>query len=178
MNGESCFHENQNGALSETAQSGSDDITSSVGEFDVQILQQTSRIYIGHIAMKSNADAYLTFRINTPAASRKPFRHRSKIMDIDHVHVPTELRGCRLAELLAKEAFSLSKIKGWMIRPNCSYIRETFLIRNPEYDDIIIGDDIVDTATCLREKPDRSQESMVCLSKKRKLAQSNVTNSK
>ena len=179
MNGESDVHDNQNEAIAETVQSESDNVISSANEFDNQIVQQTSRVSFGRIIMKSNLDIYLTYRIITPnatAAARQSFQHRSKIMDIDHVHVPIELRGCRLAESLAKEAFSLSKTKGWMIRPTCSYIRETFLIRNPGYNDIIIGDDIVDTTKSLRKTPNRNHEPIVSHLRKRKLTQSNITN--
>lgn len=131
---------NQNEKIANISMSEEYHTIPSTDKFSIDITKKTINLSLGRIMMKSNLNIYLSFKIRTPKATAAS-KCKATVMDIDHVYVPTELRGSRLAELLAKKAFCLAETKGWMIQPTCSYIRQTFLIRNPEYNSKILVKD-------------------------------------
>ncbi len=58
-------------------------------------------------------------------------------MDIFHVFTPPELRGRGIAEQLALAAFERAREQKLKVIPNCSYIKDTFLSKHPEFKDIV-----------------------------------------
>ncbi|MBI4167802.1 MAG: N-acetyltransferase [Candidatus Aenigmarchaeota archaeon] len=59
-----------------------------------------------------------------------------KKMDLFHTFTDEELRGQGLAEKLAQAAFEYAKKNGLRIVPTCEYIRDTFLKKHPEWEEI------------------------------------------
>lgn len=103
--------------------------------FDVEMVKRGRKYLYGKITSKSSTDSYLNFRLTLRkdnVVSELPNSCNS-VMDIDHVFVPVACRGSRIADKLARKAFSIAEVKEWTVRPTCSYIRETFLVRCPEY---------------------------------------------
>ena len=60
-----------------------------------------------------------------------------KIMDLYHTFTPEELRGKGLAERLTKAAFEFAEKSKLKIRPSCSYVKDVFLKKHPEWMDIV-----------------------------------------
>lgn len=54
-------------------------------------------------------------------------------VEITHTVVSDALRGRGVAAVLAEAAFRYAQVNGMAVIPNCSYIRETFLPRNPQW---------------------------------------------
>ena len=48
-------------------------------------------------------------------------------MSITHTYVPAEARGAGIASQLTVAALELARQRGWVVRPVCTYTRETFL---------------------------------------------------
>ena len=65
------------------------------------------------------------------------YRISSGNMDIYHTFTPDDLRGQGLAEKLAIAAFEFAKKEGIKIVPTCPYIRDYFIPKHPEFDDIV-----------------------------------------
>lgn len=61
-----------------------------------------------------------------------------EIMDIQSVYVPKELRGKGLAEKIVLRAFDLAKRKEYKVIPTCPYVRDTFLKKHEEFNDLIV----------------------------------------
>jgi len=59
-----------------------------------------------------------------------------KKMDIFHTFSDPELRGQGLAEKLCIAAFEHAKSNGLKIIPTCPYVKDTFLRKHPEWNDI------------------------------------------
>ncbi|KHO47807.1 MAG: hypothetical protein QT00_C0002G0469 [archaeon GW2011_AR5] len=59
-----------------------------------------------------------------------------KKMDIFHTFTDPELRGQGLAEKLCIAAFEHAKSNGLKIIPTCPYVKDTFLRKHPEWNDI------------------------------------------
>ena len=59
-----------------------------------------------------------------------------KKMDIFHTFTDPELRGQGLAEKLCIAAFEHAKSNGLKIIPTCPYVKDTFLLKHPEWNDI------------------------------------------
>ena len=59
-----------------------------------------------------------------------------KNMDIFHTFTDPELRGQGLAEKLCIAAFEHAKSNGLKIIPTCPYVKDTFLRKHPEWNDI------------------------------------------
>ena len=92
----------------------------------------------GLITCARNESAYLSFllinkSVMPQAKDGSPPTEWKGIMDIVHVFVPEASRGLKVAERLARKAFSVAAEKEWIVRASCSYIRDTFLIRCPCY---------------------------------------------
>ena len=59
-----------------------------------------------------------------------------KEMDIFHTFTDPDLRGQGLAEKLCIAAFEHAKKNGLRVVPTCPYVRDTFLKRHPEWNDM------------------------------------------
>jgi predicted GNAT family acetyltransferase len=59
------------------------------------------------------------------------------ILDIHHTFVPESMRGRGIADRLAAAAFEYAEKNGLKIIPTCSYIKDTFLKKHPEWDRIV-----------------------------------------
>jgi len=62
-----------------------------------------------------------------------------KVMNILSVVVPEEDRNQGIAERLTLYVFRYAKKKGLKIIPTCPYVRNTFLRKHEEFDDMIIS---------------------------------------
>ncbi len=60
-------------------------------------------------------------------------------MDIYHTFTPPELRGRGIAEQLALAAFDYARKNNLKVIPSCSYIKDTFLKRHAEFNDIVLN---------------------------------------
>lgn len=58
-------------------------------------------------------------------------------LNIYHTEVDPRHRGRGLAQELAIAAFEYAKAHGLTVIPSCSYIRDTFLARNPQYASLV-----------------------------------------
>lgn len=114
-----------------------------VGQFDFDDdlevkISKHHRVPEGLITCARNSCAYLSFLLigKSSISIRQddlPPTEWKGMMDIIHVFVPEASRGLKVAERLARKAFSVAKDNEWVVRASCSYIRDTFLIRCPEY---------------------------------------------
>ena len=57
-------------------------------------------------------------------------------IDIQHTLTPESLRGMGLAEALTRAAYEYAQKKGLKVIPTCSYVREYFLKKHPEFEKI------------------------------------------
>ncbi len=58
-------------------------------------------------------------------------------MNITHTYTPSELRGRGIAEQITLAAFEYAKKNNFRVVPSCSYVRDAFLSRHPEFHDIV-----------------------------------------
>ncbi|KAL3677672.1 hypothetical protein R1sor_020628 [Riccia sorocarpa] len=63
-----------------------------------------------------------------------------QVMLMQHTYVPAVFRGQGVAGRLCVAAFEHCKDKGLLVLPICSYISDTFLPRNPEWDNLVLRD--------------------------------------
>ncbi|XP_057795757.1 acetyltransferase At1g77540 [Salvia miltiorrhiza] len=61
----------------------------------------------------------------------------SKVMDITHTYVPPSKRGLGLAADLCAAAFNHAHNHSLSVIPTCSYVSDTFLPRNPNWNSIV-----------------------------------------
>ncbi|MFA4820102.1 MAG: GNAT family N-acetyltransferase [Candidatus Aenigmatarchaeota archaeon] len=61
---------------------------------------------------------------------------KGKEMDIFHTFTDPELRGQGLADQLCQAAFEYAKKNGLKIIPTCPYVKDTFLKKHTEWDNI------------------------------------------
>ena len=59
------------------------------------------------------------------------FRKFAYVMDIWETYVPSRHRGRGLAQRLARAAFAVARAQGYLVRPSCTYISDTFLGAHP-----------------------------------------------
>ncbi len=64
------------------------------------------------------------------------YRIVGSIMSIHHTFVPEAERGKGLAEMLAYEAFSMARLQGLKVRPDCAYIRH-YVEKHQEVKDLV-----------------------------------------
>ncbi|XP_011624341.1 acetyltransferase At1g77540 [Amborella trichopoda] len=64
-------------------------------------------------------------------------RNSGKVMDIVHTYVPSSKRGQGLASHLCISAFNHAKLHSMSVIPTCSYVSETFLVRNPSWNTVV-----------------------------------------
>ena len=125
-----------------------------VGQFDFDDdlevkISKHHRVPKGLITCARNSCAYLSFLLIGKSSIRiqgddLPPNEWKGIMEIIHVFVPEASRGLKVAERLARKAFSVAKDNEWVVRASCSYIRDTFLIRCPEYVEQTLHEEIQD----------------------------------
>ena len=75
----------------------------------------------------SSGQAFLKYELN------------GNVMDILTVTVPEKERNRGIAERLTIYVFRYAKKKGLKIIPTCPYVRNTFLRKHKEFDDVIIS---------------------------------------
>ena len=63
------------------------------------------------------------------------FRRAARVMDIFETYVPPAERGKGHARRLAQAAFAVAHAYGYLVRPSCSYIADTFLAATPTITD-------------------------------------------
>ena len=123
--------------------------------YELQIKDKKRGPSIGLITSKLTPVAYLNFRLISAGEYKKgDVATRSAdamTMDILHVFVQEASRGQKIAEDLAREAFSIAQSQNWDVKPSCSYIHDTFLKRFPEYECQLV----------LRKKTDFASEHIV-----------------
>uniref|UniRef100_A0A7N0U063 N-acetyltransferase domain-containing protein n=1 Tax=Kalanchoe fedtschenkoi TaxID=63787 RepID=A0A7N0U063_KALFE len=64
-------------------------------------------------------------------------REEGKVMDVIHTYVPPTKRGLGLAAHLVVAAFDHAKAHSMSVIPSCSYVSETFLSKNPDWNSIV-----------------------------------------
>ncbi|TYI44260.1 hypothetical protein ES332_A01G224300v1 [Gossypium tomentosum] len=69
-------------------------------------------------------------------------RHDGKVMDIIHTFVPSSKRGMGLASHLCVAAFHHANSHSLTIIPSCSYVSDTFLLRNPSWNSLLYSEDL------------------------------------
>ena len=62
---------------------------------------------------------------------------RDDKMDITHTYTPPELRGRGIAEQITTAAFEYARKNNFIVIPSCSYVRDAFLSRHPEFHGIV-----------------------------------------
>ncbi|CAM8886187.1 unnamed protein product [Rhodiola kirilowii] len=77
----------------------------------------------------SDKQAYLSYVL----------REDGKVMDIVHTYVPVSKRGLGLAAHLVVAAFDHAKAHSLSVIPTCSYVSDTFLPRNPDWNSLVYG---------------------------------------
>ena len=116
---------------------------------DLEVKISKHRVPKGLITCARNSCAYLSFLLIGKSSiivgkDDLPPNEWKGMMDIIHVFVPEASRGLKVAERLARKAFSVAKDKEWVVRASCSYIRDTFLIRCPKYVEQTLHEEIQD----------------------------------
>jgi predicted GNAT family acetyltransferase len=81
--------------------------------------------------------AYLSYSViqSKTSGEKKP-----EVLDLQHTFVPGSFRGQGMAGKLCVAAFEHAKEKGYLVQPTCSYISDTFLPRNPQWNDLVVKD--------------------------------------
>lgn len=108
-------------------------------DFDVAFEAQKRGRTDGIITYKLTDGSFLSFQIIL-SKKRRILRHglnvdvnNEAVMVINHVFVPEISRGLKIAEFLTIKAFSIAELNEWGVLPTCSYVRDTFLKRCPEF---------------------------------------------
>ncbi|KAM0873341.1 hypothetical protein ACQ4PT_038138 [Festuca glaucescens] len=63
------------------------------------------------------------------------------VMDMVHTYVPGSKRGLGLAARLCDAAFAHARSHGMRVIPTCSYISDTYLPRNPAWNELLYNQD-------------------------------------
>jgi predicted GNAT family acetyltransferase len=108
-------------------------------EYDVEFQAEKRGCTQGLITYKRTDGSFLSFniisskkrRISRNGLNVEP--NNKAVMDINHVFVPEISRGLKIAEFLTIKAFSVAELNQWGVIPTCSYVRDTFLKRCPEF---------------------------------------------
>ena len=65
------------------------------------------------------------------------YAQRDKVLDFYHIFVPDPFRNRRLAGKILIHAFDYAKKEGYQVVPTCPFIRDDFLKRFPQYQEIV-----------------------------------------
>jgi predicted GNAT family acetyltransferase len=108
-------------------------------DYDVEFQAQKRGRLEGLITYKRTDGSFLSFNL-VLSKKQQVFRKVSNVepdnisvMEINHVFVPEISRGLKIAEFLTIKAFSIAELNDWGVIPTCSYVRDTFLKRRPEF---------------------------------------------
>ncbi|XP_003579764.1 acetyltransferase At1g77540 [Brachypodium distachyon] len=97
--------------------------------------------------------AFLQYRlVALPRASSGGATPASAAMVMVHTYVPGSKRGRGLASRLCDAAFAHARRHGLRVIPTCSYISDTYLPRNPAWNELLCKDD--------EPKPSNTSSSM------------------
>lgn len=80
--------------------------------------------------------AYLSYTVRPTKSSGA----KQDVLDLQHTFVPSSFRGQGVAARLCVAAFEHAKEKRFLVQPTCTYISDTFLPRNPEWNDLVVKD--------------------------------------
>ncbi|KAM3386992.1 hypothetical protein ACQJBY_010098 [Aegilops geniculata] len=85
-----------------------------------------------------DGEAFLQYRLVVqPRASSGGGGASPAAMDMVHTYVPGSKRGQGLAARLCDAAFAHARRHGMRVIPTCSYISDTYLPRNPAWNDLV-----------------------------------------
>jgi predicted GNAT family acetyltransferase len=108
-------------------------------DYDVEFQAQKRGRIEGIIAYKRTDGSFLSFHLIL-SKKQRVFRNdfnvepvNKAVMEINHVFVPEVSRGLKIAEFLTIKAFSIAELNEWGVIPTCSYVRDAFLKRRPEF---------------------------------------------
>ncbi|KAL6885889.1 hypothetical protein ACP4OV_010150 [Aristida adscensionis] len=76
-----------------------------------------------------DGEAFLEYHLPSPA-----------VMDVVHTYVPRSKRGRGLAARLCDAAFAHARDHRMRVVPTCSYVSETYLPRNPAWNELLYKD--------------------------------------
>ncbi|ERN08609.1 hypothetical protein AMTR_s00017p00173900 [Amborella trichopoda] len=93
-------------------------------------------------------------------------RNSGKVMDIVHTYVPSSKRGQGLASHLCISAFNHAKLHSMSVIPTCSYVSETFLVRNPSWNTVVDLSKISDILAAISGRPPNEVLDVVLLPKR------------
>uniref|UniRef100_A0A0E0KQT0 N-acetyltransferase domain-containing protein n=1 Tax=Oryza punctata TaxID=4537 RepID=A0A0E0KQT0_ORYPU len=88
-----------------------------------------------------DGEAYLQYRLLAQprsSSSDDGGATAAAVMDMVHTYVPGSKRGRGLAARLCDAAFAHARRHGMRVLPTCSYISETYLPRNPEWNELVL----------------------------------------
>ena len=133
---------------------------------ELRRLESASRSVVtgGELALESplGSDCRLEYRYvivndgvpcnNLPSPGVRSFLYVRKVMEVFETFVPPHLRGFRVGDRLAQQAFemvmhSINNPPEARLRPSCTFISGSFLRRHPTL--TLDGGGLVDTASCL-----------------------------
>lgn len=114
-------------------------------EYDYTLSTDLLRQADGSLVWKVYPKAYLQYRVE--------FNSSGKIFDVKHVFVPKKLRGHGIAEILCLIAIQVAHKENMLVRPTCTYVRDTFI---PRHNDLLmhfsINEDTTDQKHFKRQK--------------------------
>ncbi|KAL5225025.1 hypothetical protein ABZP36_011664 [Zizania latifolia] len=85
-----------------------------------------------------DGEAYLQYRLlPQPRSSSGGGGATTAVMDLVHTYVPGSKRGQGLAARLCDAAFAHARRHGMRVLPTCSYISDTYLPRNPLWNELV-----------------------------------------
>jgi predicted GNAT family acetyltransferase len=92
-----------------------------------------------YVVAPSGEEARLTYTLNTTTAgmSQAGGGEPATVMDMRSTFVPDAFRGQGMAAKLAAAAFAHAAAAGYRVQPTCSYIRDNFVPKNPQYAGLI-----------------------------------------
>ncbi|WOL11164.1 hypothetical protein Cni_G19925 [Canna indica] len=84
-------------------------------------------------------EAFLQYHLRDVDRVANPDQERkaAAAMDIVHTYVPRSKRGMGLAARLCDAAFAHAQCHSMLVIPTCSYISDTYLPRNPEWNSLV-----------------------------------------
>jgi len=65
-------------------------------------------------------------------------KNGNKVLDLWHTEVPVEHRGKGIAEVLAIGVMDQLSKEKVMVKLSCSYLRDNFLPKHPEYRSLVV----------------------------------------
>jgi predicted GNAT family acetyltransferase len=150
-------------------------------DYDVEFQAQKRGRLEGLITYKRTDGSFLSFYL---ILSKKQHVLRKdsnvepdnkSVMEINHVFVPEISRGLKIAEFLTIKAFSIAELNDWAVTPTCSYVRDTFLKRRPEFKVQLVPEmstEInrgMETSSTITKDTDPETPTVDCIKKRKRL---------